>query len=334
MDTLTHGLLGAAMGAIPLPRWLVAPDESPRASHAAVLVGILAAELPDIDYLLPAGDAVLRTLQAHRGLTHALIAVPVVALVAAVVAKLVFRQARLGPLYVRALIAVPLAHLLPDLWTGWGTRLLLPFSDQRFALDWTMVVDPFFTLPLAIAAGWGLWRRARWRRALLLGMAVSGIYLGLRIATAQHLAGVVRAAYPRATSVHVFPALLAVGRWRYVARFEGEYAAGSIALGSAPEEQARVPPLPTGPVPDALATVPTVREALAWARFPVVRVGAVDASGHRIEIADLRYHLRGEPTLAFVMTIAGDGTVADARLERGGSVGELLRRWRQGAEER
>ena len=72
-----------------------------------------------------------------------------------------------------------------------------------------------------------------------------------------------------------------------------------------------------------------MREALAWARFPVVRGGPADASGHRIEIADLRYHLRGEPTLAFVMSIAANGTVADAHLKRGGSVGELLRRWRQ-----
>ncbi len=329
MDTLTHGLLGAAVGAMPLPRWLVAPDESPRAPRAAVLVGILAAELPDIDYLLPAGDAVLHMLKAHRGLTHALIAAPLVALVAAVLAKLVFRQTRLGPLYVRALVAVPLAHLLPDLWTGWGTRVLLPFSDQRIALDWTMVVDPFFTIPLVVAAGWALFRRVSWRRALLLGVAVSGIYLGLRISTAQHLMGVVRKAYPQAASVHVFPAPLAVARWRYVARFEGEYAAGSVALGSAPEEQARVSPLPTGPVPGVLAAVPTVREALAWARFPVVRVGPASISGHRIEIADLRYHLHGEPTLTFVITIADNGTVADAHLDRGGSASELLRRWRR-----
>ncbi len=84
-----------------------------------------------------------------------------------------------------------------------------------------------------VASRLALLRRARWRRALLLGGAVSGIYLGLRISTVQHLMGVVRKAYPQATSVRVFPAPLAVARWRYVARFEGEYAAGSVALGSA-----------------------------------------------------------------------------------------------------
>lgn len=277
MDTLTHGLLGAAVGAMRLPRRVVAPDESPRAARAGVLVGILAAEIPDIDYLLPAGDAVLHTLKAHRGLTHALVAAPIVALVATARAKGVFRGARLAPLYLRALLAVPVAHLLPDLWTGGGTRLFLPFSDQRLALDWTMVVDPFFTGPLAVAAGWALWRRARWRRALLVGAAVAGLYLGSRIASARHLTGVVREAYPGATSVHVFPAPLAVTRWRYLARFEAEYAAGSVTLGSAPEEQARGSASPTEPVPQALASIPTVREALAWARFPVARVEPDDA---------------------------------------------------------
>jgi len=86
---LTHGLLGAATAALPLPRRLIAPDDAPVATRAAVVAGVLAAELPDLDYLLPAADPVLRTLQAHRGMTHALIAVPVVALAAMLLTKLI-----------------------------------------------------------------------------------------------------------------------------------------------------------------------------------------------------------------------------------------------------
>jgi inner membrane protein len=333
MDTLTHGLLGAAAAAIPLPHRLIAPDKSPHAPRAAVLVGVIAAELPDIDYLLPASDVVLHTLRAHRGPTHAIIAAPLVAFVAVALGKVFFRQARFRPLYARALVAVLLAHLLPDLWTGWGTRLFLPFSHERVALDWTTVIDPVFTLPLVAAAGWALWRRASWRRALLLGVAVSGAYLCVRITIARHLTSVIGANYPQAESVHVFPAPLALMRWRYVAQLEGEYAAGSIELGNNPEEDARISPLPTGPVPASLVGVPTVREALAWARFPVVRIHA-EATGHahQIEISDLRYHLHGEPALTFVIAVAHDGTVTDARLDRNVSLGEFIRRGRQRAE--
>lgn len=329
MDTLTHGLLGAATAALPWPRSLQAAPDPRVAARAALVACVLAAELPDLDYLLPAADPVLHTLQAHRGLTHALIASPVVALAAAALAKLLFRQARFAALYARALLAVPFAHLLPDLWTGWGTRLFLPFSEQRLALDWTMVIDPVFTLPLLAAAIWALRRRADFQRAFRVALGVSLLYVGIRVALAQHLTGVVRAAYPRADSVHVFPALLALTRLRFVAREGAEYAAGSVALGEPVREEGRAATLPTGPLPRELAAVPTVREALDWARFPVVAVTPV-AAGARVQIADLRYHLRGQPTLTFVVDVERGGRVTSARLDRGGSAQTLLRRWQKG----
>lgn len=333
MDTLTHGLLGLAVGACPMPRSVGARDDSPSAHRAGLLVAVLAAELPDVDYLWPSADPVLQTLAAHRGLTHALVFTPVIALGAVALTKLVFRQAALVPLAVRALAAVVVAHLLPDLWTGWGTRLLLPFSERRFALDWTMVVDPLFTLPLLVGATWALLRRHQWRRALLGGAAASCLYLALRIVTAHHLDGVVRAAHPRAESVRVFPSPLSVLRWRYVVTEAGRYLAGEVALGRSPETQARVLATGEGGMPPDLAAVPTVREALAWARFPVVTVDPAGAGARRVRIADLRYHLRGRPTLAFEVTVSADGRVLAARLDRGGSARDLFRRWREPADE-
>ncbi|MFP2933946.1 metal-dependent hydrolase, partial [Pyxidicoccus sp. 3LG] len=121
---------------------------------------MLASELPDLDTLLARGDAVTVALQAHRGLSHSLLFTPVVALGATLGACVLFRGARPRPVFLASLASVVLAHLLPDLWTGWGTRLLLPFSDARLSLDWTGVVDPWVTLPLLAGAGVA-WRRAR-----------------------------------------------------------------------------------------------------------------------------------------------------------------------------
>lgn len=325
MDTLTHGLLGAALVALPLPRRFETPDATPR--RAALLASVLAAELPDLDYLLPARDAVLHTLSAHRGYSHSLLAAPVVALLAALLTKALFRRAALRTLYARALLSVPLAHLLPDLWTGWGTRLLLPLSDRRLALDWTMVVDPVFTGPLLLAVLWSTFRREQFRRAMAFAAAACALYMALRVGSLLHLTARVASAYPRARSVHVFPALLSVTRWRYVARFDAEYAIGSVALDEPPLEAARHRALPTGPIAHDLQRVATVREALSWARFPVVSTIVLDSSVRRVSIADLRYHLSGAPTLSFVIDVARDGTVQQARLERGGSAAELLRRF-------
>lgn len=327
MDTLTHGLLGAALVALPLPRRLERGGVLPL--RAALTASVLAAQLPDLDYLLPAEDEVLHTLAAHRGLTHSLVAAPLVALAAALFSKLWFRAAPFEALYARALLSVPLAHLLPDLWTGWGTRLLLPFSERRLALDWTMVLDPWFTAPLSVAALWAFFRRRDFRRAMAWGGAFAATYLALRIGTSAHLTRQVARAYPQAESVHVFPTLLAVTRCRYVARLGLEWAAGSVALGSPPEEAARAPSLPTGPLPSELLRAPTVREALAWARFPVVSVEALDGAARRVRVADLRYHLQGKPTLTFVIDVQPDGGVRHARLDRGGSARDLLRRFRE-----
>jgi inner membrane protein len=326
MDNLTHGLLGLAVGALRRPD-SAAPPLS--ATDKAVLLGcVLAAELPDLDTLLPAENSVVHALQAHRGLSHALLFTPVIALAATAVARLVFRSARTRPVFLSSLLSVTLAHLLADLWTGWGTRVLLPFSDRRLTLDWTMVVDPLVTLPLLAGAAVAWRRRALWRRALLVGAALCAAYLGLRIGLQTALSSRVRATYPAAERVQVFPALLSVTTWRYVAVLPEHYAAGTVSALGAPHEQAR-PPLPTPEaLPSALRAVPTVREALAWARFPVVTSAPAPEGGTRVRIGDLRYHLQGRPTLEFVLELDANLRVRHAQLERGGSARELLRRWR------
>ncbi|MFP2930251.1 hypothetical protein ACLESO_34660 [Pyxidicoccus sp. 3LG] len=83
-------------------------------------------------------------------------------------------------------------------------------------------------------------------------------------------------------------------------------------------------------LPEDVRAVPTVREALAWARFPLITLTPFEG-GREVRIADLRYHLRGEPTLGFVIRLDASNTVTEARMERGGSASELLRRWRGGA---
>jgi inner membrane protein len=239
------------------------------------------------------------------------------------VARLVFRTARTGPVFLFSLLSVQLAHLLADLWTGWGTRVLLPFSDRRWTLDWTMVVDPWVTLPLLMGALWAWRRPAVWRRALLAGLALSAVYLGLRATLLATLSQRVSSAWPAAERVQVFPTT-----WRYVAVLPGEYVAGTVSLGEEPREQRRWPRPAPDALPEHVRALSTAREALAWARFPLVSTSPRPEGNFEVRIGDLRYHLRGEPTLQFVLVMDSRGALLDARLDRGGSAGELLRRWR------
>jgi inner membrane protein len=326
MDNLTHGLLGLSIGALRRPDR--APGQGTSPTDRATLLGcVLAAELPDVDSLWMLTDEVHHALHVHRGITHSLFAAPVVAAVAAAAACLVFRGARLRPVFAFSLVSVLIAHLLADLWTGWGTRILYPLDAARYSLDWTLVVDPLLTLPLLAGAVVAWRRRALWRRALVAGLAVSSLYLGGRVASQGWLHGQVARAHPEAEAIRVFPSWLGLRTWRYVATYPDEHVAGLVRWPREVLAQGRHRRPGPDALPGALLEEPTVREAVAWARFPLIET-ADDGPRSVIRVADLRYHLAGEPTLAFVLRVDEGGRVVAARLERGGTATELMERWR------
>lgn len=343
MDNLTHGLLGLAIGALRRPdgpRRPTAPGAGPRlggpgqrwsspTDRAVLLACVVAAELPDIDSFLPAADPVLHALHTHRGISHALIFSPVWAFLATALAWLVYRRARLGPVFLFSWLAVLVAHLAADLWTGWGTRIFLPFSSERWSLDFVTVIDPYFTLPLLAGALWALARRSSWRPALLVGLSISLVYLGLRVSSRSVLLHRVEQRYAAPERVEVFPALLSAFDWRYAVVLPDGYALGSVSLFSTPRESKRQP-LPS-PLPRRAAENRTVREALAWARLPLTSAAPAAGEVLEVRVADLRYNIGGDPTLEFVILVGPEGETREAWLERGGSVGEVFERWRDDA---
>ncbi|HYP13939.1 MAG TPA: metal-dependent hydrolase [Bryobacteraceae bacterium] len=140
MDNLTHALTGVLLSRAGLNRL------SPKANWLLVL----AANVPDIDILALAGGTDLY-FEHHRGITHALVMIPVMALLPVLFVRFVLRQ-KLS--WVRALLASSVgvaSHLLLDWTNSYGIRLWLPFSDSWPALDITSVIDLFIWTTLAIA---------------------------------------------------------------------------------------------------------------------------------------------------------------------------------------
>ena len=323
MDNLTHGLLGLSVAALRRP-----DNPSSPTDRAVILACVIAAELPDLDSLWPAANGVMNALQAHRGFSHSVFTAPLIALVATLLVWPFFRSARWSAVYPYSLAAVIFAHLIPDLWTGWGTRALLPLSYQRFSWDLTMVVDPFVTLPLLAGALYGWRRREHWRQAVLTGLVVVLVYLAGRGAAYGVLQERVASTYPQAERVQVFPTWMGLTTWRYIAVLPASHAAGVVRLTGRPLEEKRHHRAPADLLSPRALTEPTVQEALAWARFPVIAQTSTPEGGTLIRIADLRYHLRGEPTLTFVIEMGPDGQLQSAHLDRGGTAAELLQRWR------
>ena len=146
MDPLTQCLLGGALAQSAANR---------KETRLALAIGFIAALPADADILIRAGGDPLLNIEYHRHFTHALIFIPVGALLVASVLWLLLRK-RIGfkRIYVYALLGYATSGLL-DACTSYGTHLLWPFSDERIAWSIIAIIDPVFSLILIIALVFG-----------------------------------------------------------------------------------------------------------------------------------------------------------------------------------
>jgi len=161
VDNLTHSLVGLAAAKAGLER------QSPYATFVCVA----AANLPDIDIVaLARGPAFY--LQHHRGITHSIVGVLVLAFAfpllftafVRVWARLGGREprARLKGLLVCSLL-LTVSHPLLDWTNSYGVRPLLPWDGRWFYGDLLFVIDPWVWLVLGGACS--LLATTRWRVA-------------------------------------------------------------------------------------------------------------------------------------------------------------------------
>ncbi len=139
MDTLSHALLGAALGQVAFGR---------RLGWRAVVIGVVAAELPDVDFLIHSDADPLLNIELHRHFTHSFAFSPVIAFITAL--PWFFRpdyKAQRLALFLCGLAAC-WSHILLDACTSYGTQFLVPFSQHRFGWDFISIIDPIFTLAL------------------------------------------------------------------------------------------------------------------------------------------------------------------------------------------
>ena len=151
MDNLTHTLTGVMLSRAGLNR--VAPQ--------ATLALALASNAPDIDIVARSWGS-LTYLHHHRGLSHSLLAVPVLALAVAGLVWLLDRRGRESfrweRVYLVALAGVA-THPLIDFTNAYGVRLALPFSPTWYRWDIEFLVDVWvWVVFLALLAGPALGR--------------------------------------------------------------------------------------------------------------------------------------------------------------------------------
>ena len=311
MDPFTHAVLGGAVAGACCYR---------RLGRKAIVVGAVAALLPDIDVFYRIDE--WSSWRYHRGITHSLAFVavcgPLLGLLAAKVGERGAQKAGAWPYMVASALAL-LSHPLLDLMTSYGTQLLAPFSDQRFAVNAIAVIDPLYTLPLLAALLYALLRPRPWIRAMALlglGIALTTAYIGATYGINRWAEKEARIQLAREGSaakvVDAYPTVFQSFLRRLVVRDEKEIRIGYISILGPRRIQWRRWPLRRDAVVAALAERPEGR-LLAWFADGHVfyRVtpdgGALIVEGH-----DLRYGAPGPGRLGL--------WGIRARLDRAGKV--------------
>ena len=144
MDSVTHAVSGATL--------LLALPRRP-ATKWAVPLSMAVASLPDIDVVFH--SIPIDSLLLHRGITHALPALPVLAPLCALLMFPFWRRGTPDAWTFRqtALFAfmLLLMHIWLDCLTTYGTLAFLPFSDYRVRLNGMFIVDLWLLIPLISA---------------------------------------------------------------------------------------------------------------------------------------------------------------------------------------
>lgn len=170
MDTLTHAVSGALL----YKGWTsLSSRPMPKSAWAIPLV-MLVANAPDADILF--ASTPVNFLLLHRGISHALAAMPLMAFVGALLLFPLWRRntAQRLSFFTCFWLAFSLTalHVYLDCITTYGTMIFLPFSDYRVRLNGMFIIDLWLLVPMIIACclvrgnAAALWSAGR--RALVL----------------------------------------------------------------------------------------------------------------------------------------------------------------------
>tara|TARA_Y100000768_G_C23978545_1_gene684373 strand:- start:217 stop:1215 length:999 start_codon:yes stop_codon:yes gene_type:complete len=149
MDPLTQGIVAtAATQSISLNKKL----------FIISIVGFLSGLAPDIDIFIRSKEDPLLFLEFHRQFTHSLFFIPIGGLICCIFFYHLFTKRfnfTFKETYIYATTGYA-THGIIDSFTTYGTQLLWPFTNERFAWNTISVIDPLFTIPVIILCSFAL----------------------------------------------------------------------------------------------------------------------------------------------------------------------------------
>ncbi len=304
MDNLTHTLTGIAIGQAGLKR-------KTRFAFWALIIG---SNLPDIDIITAAGGQ-SNYLKVHRGMTHSLLGITLLAIILAASIFVPGRRASPGKnappislkwIFLLGWIAMA-CHVLMDYTNSYGIRPFLPFSGRWIALDIMPIVGPYVLLLLIAGLSIPLLLRLVSEEVGHRRNGGAGARIGAIVALCGILGvwGVRFLAHRRALDmldadyyggevplrIGAFPAALNPFDWNGVVETRSSYFlldADTLSNGVDAFDAQLLPKERPSPALEAARKASTARTFLSFARFPWTIVNQTE-EGYTVYFRDLRF---------------------------------------------
>lgn len=328
MDPVTHALASAALDRAGLHLL----------SRRSLLILIASGVAADLDWLssfLGAGSY----LRWHDALLHSLLGSAILAVVMATIFWLACRNDAKSPLRFRPVLLLcaigASAHLLLDLATAGGVRLLWPFQPRWIAFDWLPEIDAWILAILLIGLLLpGLFRlvseeigakkkgRAPSKMAIA-SLVIVALYVGLRAEMhSSAIQALLSSDYHGRTPLvaGAFPDSTSPFSWYGVVDTSNTIETLQVNVGPSASLDAETSITHFKPESsvalDAARRAPLARIFMAYARFPMAEVEDLD-SGYRVTIRDMRFAARSDSAANMAAIIELDKSLAvrDARIE-------------------
>jgi membrane-bound metal-dependent hydrolase YbcI (DUF457 family) len=307
MDNVTHTLFALTLARTRL-------GHSGRGTAAAL---VLASNAPDIDIVATLGGAA-NYLAWHRGPTHGPLGVAGLAVLTTGLVWFGRRvldamrpetgDASFATLIIISTIGVML-HILMDLPTSYGTRLLSPFSWRWYAIDLMPIIDVYLWMILAGGLLAGSWRHGARQTSAAIALALMAANYGIRVAAHQEALAAAAQMYgptlpapcdpsaafgslldswPQAggpqclVDTAAIPSFGSPFAWRVIAQLPGEY----VEIDG--DDAARIPNRWT-PQVAAAARTRTAQVLLGFSRFPVAWEFPQPSGDVTVQFTDMRF---------------------------------------------
>jgi inner membrane protein len=281
VDNLAHTLIGIGVARSGLSR---------RFGPGTTATLALASNLPDLDVLWTILDPWDRFM-LRRTHSHAIVALPVLASLLAVVLQRRYRDQPWRVLFGLSCLGIAL-HLLFDLVNSFGVVLLWPFTLRRFELASIFIIDLWIWLSTLAPIAAERWLKTDDRRLLAYRLSVAslGVYVVLTLAVRARAEAQIRDDLAR-RNVHpeklrVFPEPLGPHRFRAAVRTGDVWQIYlcSVLRGSCDRRE----DVPTAPSAPRVADVRASPRGRALERFMAAPVWTLRPDGG-VEVYDLRF---------------------------------------------